>query len=217
MYHLQQCQQQLLLFWPLLLQSAGIGGMSHLVNFQGTDTIAALMTARKYYGCRMAGYSIPAAEHRYSRPFSGMHINWLYIILLMVLRSTRQSCQLVHLDFMMRAAIAACHQVLCQFVTVCGTLLNMNSMVALQRVPILTSCQLLVNLADFLITQVCLFCPTCSMALAAAGAVALGSLVTPESLATSVASDTRVPVTPESPVMPEPPVPPVSSDTGVPV
>ena len=45
------------------VESAGIGGAAHLVNFQGTDTIAGIMTARKYYGCEMAGFSIPAAEH----------------------------------------------------------------------------------------------------------------------------------------------------------
>ncbi|XP_041347475.1 nicotinamide phosphoribosyltransferase-like [Gigantopelta aegis] len=45
------------------VESAGIGGMSHLVNFMGTDTIASITTARTYYGCPMAGFSIPAAEH----------------------------------------------------------------------------------------------------------------------------------------------------------
>jgi len=45
-------------------QSAGIGGAAHLVNFNGTDTIAALMAARTYYQCPMAGFSVPAAEHR---------------------------------------------------------------------------------------------------------------------------------------------------------
>lgn len=44
-------------------QSAGIGGVAHLVNFKGTDTIESLVCARKYYHCIMAGYSIPAAEH----------------------------------------------------------------------------------------------------------------------------------------------------------
>lgn len=44
-------------------ESAGIGGMAHLVNFRGTDTIEGVMFAREYYGERMAGYSIPAAEH----------------------------------------------------------------------------------------------------------------------------------------------------------
>ena len=42
-----------------------IGGLSHLVNFKGTDTIAALVGGRTYYHCNMAGYSIPAAEHRF--------------------------------------------------------------------------------------------------------------------------------------------------------
>eukprot|EP00118_Oscarella_pearsei_P006867 m.32025 g.32025 ORF g.32025 m.32025 type:complete len:477 (+) comp31589_c0_seq2:59-1489(+) len=45
------------------VESAGIGGSAHLVNFTGTDTIAAVVYARKYYGCDMAGFSIPAAEH----------------------------------------------------------------------------------------------------------------------------------------------------------
>lgn len=45
------------------VETAGIGGCSHLVNFMGTDTIAGLIYAKDYYGCDMAGYSIPAAEH----------------------------------------------------------------------------------------------------------------------------------------------------------
>ena len=44
-------------------ESAGIGGIAHLVNFKGTDTIEALMYARRFYGDKMAGFSIPAAEH----------------------------------------------------------------------------------------------------------------------------------------------------------
>lgn len=40
-----------------------IGGMGHLTNFKGTDTVAALYGARKYYHEKMAGFSIPAAEH----------------------------------------------------------------------------------------------------------------------------------------------------------
>jgi len=44
-------------------ESAEIGGMAHLVNFKGTDTVAALMGARHYYGAPMAGFSIPASEH----------------------------------------------------------------------------------------------------------------------------------------------------------
>lgn len=44
-------------------ESAGLGGMAHLVNFMGTDTVEALVYARKYYGEKIAGFSIPAAEH----------------------------------------------------------------------------------------------------------------------------------------------------------
>jgi nicotinamide phosphoribosyltransferase len=45
------------------VETAGVGGAAHLVNFKGTDTVAGLVVARVYYDCPMAGYSIPAAEH----------------------------------------------------------------------------------------------------------------------------------------------------------
>lgn len=45
------------------LESAGIGGAAHLVNFMGTDTVSGVLFAKKYYNAGMAGYSIPAAEH----------------------------------------------------------------------------------------------------------------------------------------------------------
>ncbi|HEX7816138.1 nicotinate phosphoribosyltransferase [Dyella sp.] len=45
------------------LESAALGGMAHLVNFQGTDTVSGVLAARRYYHAPMAGYSIPAAEH----------------------------------------------------------------------------------------------------------------------------------------------------------
>lgn len=45
------------------VESAGIGGAAHLVNFMGTDTMAALQVAAHYYHEPMAGFSIPAAEH----------------------------------------------------------------------------------------------------------------------------------------------------------
>lgn len=45
------------------VESAAIGGCAHLVNFMGTDTMAALELADKYYFEPMAGFSIPAAEH----------------------------------------------------------------------------------------------------------------------------------------------------------
>ncbi|HPQ95848.1 MAG TPA: nicotinate phosphoribosyltransferase, partial [Thiolinea sp.] len=44
-------------------ESAALGGMAHLVSFAGTDTVSALLAARRYYGADMAGFSIPAAEH----------------------------------------------------------------------------------------------------------------------------------------------------------
>lgn len=44
-------------------ESAALGGMAHLVNFMGTDTMEALLAARRFYGAEMAGFSIPAAEH----------------------------------------------------------------------------------------------------------------------------------------------------------
>lgn len=44
-------------------ESAALGGLAHLVNFKGTDTVSALLAGRMYYGEKMAGFSIPAAEH----------------------------------------------------------------------------------------------------------------------------------------------------------
>ena len=45
------------------LESSALGGMAHLVNFRGTDTIAAVRGARRFYNEPVAGFSIPAAEH----------------------------------------------------------------------------------------------------------------------------------------------------------
>jgi len=46
------------------VESAAIGGCAHLVNFLGTDTVAAMQCARDYYGAeKAAGGSIPASEH----------------------------------------------------------------------------------------------------------------------------------------------------------
>jgi len=45
------------------VESAGLGGAAHLVNFKGSDTLAGMVLARDYYGEPMAGFSIPAAEH----------------------------------------------------------------------------------------------------------------------------------------------------------
>eukprot|EP00298_Acanthocystis_sp_HF-20_P008973 c18025_g1_i1.p1 GENE.c18025_g1_i1~~c18025_g1_i1.p1 ORF type:complete len:481 (+),score=184.46 c18025_g1_i1:63-1505(+) len=45
------------------VESAGIGGAAHLVNFLGTDTMAALVVANEFYSEKCAGFSIPASEH----------------------------------------------------------------------------------------------------------------------------------------------------------
>jgi len=44
-------------------EAASLGGLAHLVNFQGTDTVSALLAGRNFYGADMAGFSIPASEH----------------------------------------------------------------------------------------------------------------------------------------------------------
>ncbi len=44
-------------------ESSGIGGMAHLVNFSGSDTVQGVVYANHYYNHPMAAYSIPAAEH----------------------------------------------------------------------------------------------------------------------------------------------------------
>jgi nicotinamide phosphoribosyltransferase len=44
-------------------ESAGIGGMAHLVNFKGSDTVNGVVFANRYYKSPMAAFSIPAAEH----------------------------------------------------------------------------------------------------------------------------------------------------------
>lgn len=44
-------------------ESAGIGGLSHLYNFIGSDTVEAIQLARELFDEDMAGISIPAREH----------------------------------------------------------------------------------------------------------------------------------------------------------
>lgn len=45
------------------LESAELGGMAHLVNFKGTDTMSGIIGAMKYYDAPVSGFSIPASEH----------------------------------------------------------------------------------------------------------------------------------------------------------
>lgn len=44
-------------------ESAELGGLAHLVNFLGSDTIEGIRGAKLHYDEPMAGFSIPAAEH----------------------------------------------------------------------------------------------------------------------------------------------------------
>lgn len=46
-------------------ESSVLGGMSHLINFMGTDTAIGIIGAMKYYDAKLnaTGFSIPAAEH----------------------------------------------------------------------------------------------------------------------------------------------------------
>ena len=47
------------------VESAGVEGAGHLINFQGTDTVKAMEVAMEYYNAPLDGlaYSVPATEH----------------------------------------------------------------------------------------------------------------------------------------------------------
>jgi nicotinamide phosphoribosyltransferase len=46
------------------IESAGLGGAGHLVNFKGTDTIIAITYAQRYYNTKeMVAHSVAATEH----------------------------------------------------------------------------------------------------------------------------------------------------------
>lgn len=46
------------------LETVALGGLAHLLNFKGTDSLSALVAAsRWYYAKEMPAFSIPAAEH----------------------------------------------------------------------------------------------------------------------------------------------------------
>lgn len=45
-------------------ENAAIGGSAHIINFQGTDTIPAILLAQEFYNTEsILAYSIPASEH----------------------------------------------------------------------------------------------------------------------------------------------------------
>lgn len=54
-------------------ESAGILGAAHLVNFMGTDTLAAILCTQNYYGSGMSGFSVPASEHSVACSFGKEH------------------------------------------------------------------------------------------------------------------------------------------------
>jgi len=67
-------------------EAAEVGGLAHLVNFLGTDNIPALVTARRYYHEKMAGFSIIASEHSTITPWleaneDKAHANMVSLIL----------------------------------------------------------------------------------------------------------------------------------------
>lgn len=45
------------------VESAGIGGLAHLVNFKGTDTLAAIRCGIDNYNSGVCGFAVPASEH----------------------------------------------------------------------------------------------------------------------------------------------------------
>lgn len=54
-------------------ETASLGGMAHLVNFKGSDTVSGILAAAKYYNEPMAAYSIPATEHSVITSFGKEH------------------------------------------------------------------------------------------------------------------------------------------------
>lgn len=47
-------------------ESSMLGGMAHIVNFMGTDTISSVVGAKRYYNSEVSAFSIPASEHSIS-------------------------------------------------------------------------------------------------------------------------------------------------------
>lgn len=51
------------------LETSGLGGAAHLINFMGTDTITGVLFAREFYNAGVSGFSIPASEHSISTSY----------------------------------------------------------------------------------------------------------------------------------------------------
>jgi nicotinamide phosphoribosyltransferase len=78
-YHIKQlikkyCEETGCDFSPFMLhdfgfrgvssvESAGLGGSAHLINFMGTDTLEGIRYAMEYYNSDVCGFSVMAAEH----------------------------------------------------------------------------------------------------------------------------------------------------------
>lgn len=45
------------------METAAFAGAGHLVSFQGSDTVIAILAANEGYNCEMSAFSIPATEH----------------------------------------------------------------------------------------------------------------------------------------------------------
>lgn len=45
------------------LESATLGGMAHLVNFEGSECLASVIACKDYYRCDMAAHAIPCVNH----------------------------------------------------------------------------------------------------------------------------------------------------------
>ena len=73
-------------------ESAAIGGAAHLVNFKGTDTLAALVLLRDYYDEPCAGHSIPASEHSTITSWGWEHERDAYANMLAVYRDGMFAC-----------------------------------------------------------------------------------------------------------------------------
>lgn len=44
-------------------ESAGMGGLAHIINFNGSDTIEGILFGMKYYDAPVSAFGIPASEH----------------------------------------------------------------------------------------------------------------------------------------------------------
>lgn len=56
-------------------ESAEVGGLAHLINFMGSDTVPALVAGRRYYNEPMAAFSIIASEHSTITPWGEANEN----------------------------------------------------------------------------------------------------------------------------------------------